>query len=441
MPVVVGTRVVLPAGIGPAAIRIDDGIITDIGPWEAGRAGDGVIDAGALLVSPGIVDTHVHINEPGRTEWEGFETATRAAAAGGVTTVVDMPLNSVPATTSVAALEAKRQAAARGTHVDVGFWGGVVPGQGAQIAPLLAAGVRGFKCFLSPSGVPEFDCVSERHLREAMPLMRCAGRVPLLVHAEDPTHLQALSGDPRAYASYLASRPVAAEVRAIELMARLALEFDQPVHVVHVSSADGAAVIARLRAAGVPISAETCQHYLTFEAAQIPAGATAFKCAPPIRDARHREALWQALRDGALQMMATDHSPAPPGLKQTATGNFSAAWGGIASLQLALSAAWTEASSRGFDATHLAAWLSAGPAALAGLDRRKGAIAVGRDADLVFWDPDARFTVAGASLAHRHPLTPYEGRELAGAVRATYLRGECVWRDGQLVRPSHGRLI
>ncbi len=444
-------RVVLPDAQRPASIHIESGTIVRVGPYDEVSAGAEILDAGDLVVSPGIVDTHVHVNEPGRTEWEGFDTATRAAAAGGVTTIVDMPLNSVPATTSVEGLRAKRHAAI-GCHVDVGFWGGVVPGNAPSLDVLVNAGVRGFKCFLAPSGVDEFPAVDERDLREALPVL-ARRHVPLLVHAESPRVIDAVAQDGAraarqdSYATYLATRPPAAEVDAIRLMIRLAAEFDVRTHIVHVAAAEAVEEIARARADGVPITAETCPHYLTFAADEVPDGATAFKCAPPIREAPHRAALWDGLRRGVLDLVVTDHSPAPPALK--GPGDFLRAWGGIASLELSLAAVWTAARafSRGRESRleavtplDLARWMSAAPAALAGVDR-KGAIAVGRDADLIVWDPDASFTVDASALQQRHKLSPYAGRRLTGVVRTTIVRGQRVWDAGQLGQAGAGRLV
>jgi len=424
------TRVVLPEIERAASIQIENGIITSIDdlPVHPGQADrNEILDVGDLVVSPGIVDTHVHVNEPGRTEWEGFDTATRAAAAGGVTTIVDMPLNSIPATTTVAALEAKRRAAAGLCRVDVGFWGGVVPGNADQLEPLVAAGVRGFKCFLVPSGVDEFPAVGENDLRRAMPILSRLS-VPLLVHAESPAFIRPPEGGSRVdrYDVYLATRPPEAEVDAIRMMVGLSKEFGTRIHIVHVASADAAIEIGRAKADGVSITAETCPHYLTFAADEIQDGATEFKCAPPIRESTHRTLLWNALQRGALDMVATDHSPAPPALK--CPGDFIRAWGGIASLELSLSATWTAAAGQsGVDHCVLARWMSDQPAKLAGLDRRKGRIAVGHDADLVIWNPAAPHTVDASRLQQRHKLTPYAGRRLLGRVVTTFLRGRRVW--------------
>jgi len=445
--VVRSNRVILPEGERAAALHIRDGVIERILAFGSeDPTGAKVFNVPDLVVSPGLVDTHVHINEPGRSEWEGFDTATRAAAAGGVTTLVDMPLNSVPATTTVSALRAKLEAARAQCHVDVGFWGGVVPGNTADLEPLIDAGVRGFKCFLVPSGVDEFPAVTEADLRLALPILARRG-VPLLVHAEDPSSITEPTGP--AYRAYLASRPASSELEAIRLLIRLAGEFQTRVHVVHVSSAEGVEAIAGARAAWVPITAETCPHYLTFAAEEIPDGATPFKCAPPIRQAVHRRALWDGLASGALDLIATDHSPAPAALKTP--GDFVHAWGGIASLELSLPATWTSlktqlpastvARSELTPFADLARWMSAAPAALAGLGDRKGRLAEGLDADLVVWDPDQEFVVDETRLHQRHKLTPYAGRSLFGTVLTTFVRGERTWDKNRLVRAYGGRQL
>lgn len=437
-----GERVVLPEGIRAATLAIVDGRIADVLPYAHPQSADVTIDAGALVVMPGIVDTHVHINEPGRTAWEGFDTATRSAAAGGITTLVDMPLNSIPATTTIAGFAAKRRAAAGQCHVDVGFWGGLVPGNAPELAALGRAGVLGFKCFLSPSGVEEFEHVSEADLRAAMPALAATG-LPLLVHAELPERLRAVQpgADPARYSSWLATRPPEAEEAAVALLIALAREFGVHLHVVHVAAAGAVALLKDARAAGVRVTAESCPHYLAFCAEEIPDRAVEFKCAPPIRDTHHRDALWEGLRDGVLDLVATDHSPAPPDVKQLADGDFLAAWGGIASLQLSLPAVWTAAMVRGFTVEDVSRWLSTAPARLAGLDQVKGRIAPGADADLVFWDPDAQFVVQADVLEHRHKATPYAGRHLRGRVRRTILRGTTVYEDGRLTRSGGGRLL
>jgi allantoinase len=433
-----GRRVVLPDGERPASIRVVDGRVASIRDFEQIDAGVELIDYGNLVISPGLVDSHVHINEPGRTEWEGFDTATRAAAAGGVTTVVDMPLNSIPATTSVTALLAKRAAGRGQCHVDVACWGGVVPDNEREIEPLVDAGVRGFKCFLVPSGVDEFEHVDAGVLGHVLPVLARRG-VPLLVHAELPARLVSHRGDAAVYRDYEATRPPAAEVGAIEMMAGLSRDSGATVHIVHVSSAGGVEAIAAAQASGARLSGETCPHYLTLVDDEIPDGATEFKCAPPIRSQRDRDALWRGLETRTLALIASDHSPAPPSIK--IPGDFVRAWGGIASLELGLSVVWTRARDRGATAVDLARWMSAAPAALAGLSGRKGSIAIGADADLVVWDPDAEFTVTNAALQQRHKLTPYAGRRLRGAVRATFLRGERVWDDGHLAHAALGHML
>lgn len=402
-----------------------------MGEWDGLPPDVPVIDSGEAVVMPGLVDTHVHVNEPGRTDWEGFETATRAAAAGGITTLVDMPLNSIPATTTREALRAKREAASGKCRVDVGFWGGVVPGNSEEIAGLVEDGVLGFKSFLVPSGVEEFQHVTEADLREAMP--RLNGAV-LLVHAELPGPLKTCEGD--RHDDWLRSRPDAAETEAIALLVRLSRELGARVHVVHLATAEALPLLREARR-DLPITVETCPHYLTFAAEEIPDGALAFKCAPPIRSRENRELLWEALREGLIDLVATDHSPSPPELK---TGGFRQAWGGIASLQLALPAVWTGARDRGFSLPDLARWMSGNPARLAGL-ANKGAIRPGCDADLVIWEPETSIRVDPEALQHRHKLTPYAGLLLHGVVRRTLLRGETVYHDGDFPGPPAGRLL
>ncbi|MDB4906029.1 MAG: allantoinase [Gemmatimonadetes bacterium] len=423
MPRVIrSTRVLLPDGLRAASLHLADGIIARVAAWDdlGGAPAEAVHDAGDHVVMAGIVDTHVHVNEPGRTEWEGFATATRAARAGGVTTLLDMPLNSIPATTSLAGLEAKQAAAAGQCVVNVGFLGGVIPGNVHELEPLANAGVFAFKAFMVPSGVDEFPGCTEADLRAAFPTLARLGK-PLMAHAEDPSRILPPSGNGD-YATYLASRPVAAEVAAIEMLVRLVEWMPLHVHVVHVSSAEGADVIRRAKAAGLPITAETCPHYLTWSSEDIPAGATEYKCAPPLREARHREALWDALMDGTLDMIVSDHSPCPPAMKAS-EGDFFAAWGGIASLQLGLPAVWTGASARGASVHHLSRWMCEAPARLAGLSSRKGSIAPGLDADFVAWNPEEEQVVHAARLEHRHKLTPYAGRRLRGVVSASYIGG------------------
>jgi allantoinase len=420
-------RVVTATGLRSASVHVSraTGRIERVARWDEVPAGAELVDGGDAILMPGVIDSHVHVNEPGRSEWEGFATATRAAALGGVTTICDMPLNSIPATTTVAALEAKR-AAAREALVHVEYIGGVIPGNAGELAALAAAGVCAFKCFLSPSGVDEFPHVTEDDLREAFPVLATLGRT-LMVHAEHPGFLvpPEPGEDPRRHATWLATRPVEAEHEAIRLLLRLMERWEVPVHVVHLSSASSLELIRLARARGLPISVETCPHYLTFAADEVPDGATEYKCAPPIRGAPEREALWYVLIAGELDLVASDHSPCPPAMKGT-DGGFLAAWGGIASLQLALPAVWTGARARGVPPERLAQWMCEGPARIVRLAERKGTIDEGFDADLVLWDPEARFTVDPARLAHRHAVTPYAGRELYGVVRGTWVGGRAV---------------
>src|SRR5580704_10078357 len=444
--VVRGKRVVTPEGERAAAIHIRGGAIVAVGEFGDIAGGCPVYEAGESVVMAGIVDTHVHINEPGRTEWEGFSTATRAAAAGGVTTLIEMPLNSIPATTSAAAYREKLAAAAGKLWVDAGFWGGVVPGNAAQIRAMWEAGVFGFKCFLTPSGVEEFANVTEADLRAALPEL-AACDAPLLVHAELPGAIEeavgalAKSATARRYATWLATRPRRVEDEAIALMLRLSREFKARVHIVHLSSSDAISQLREAKAAGLRLTVETCPHYLTFVAEEIEDGATELKCAPPIRERENRERLWGALGDGTIDLVATDHSPCPPAMKLREEGDFLRAWGGIASLQLSLPAVWTEARSRGYSVARLAEWLCAAPARVAGLGGKKGMIARGCDADLVIWNPDAKFRVEAATLHHRHKLTPYAGRELQGAVETTFLRGRKIFERGEFATAPIGHIL
>lgn len=444
--VVRGRRVVTRRGERPGALVVREGRIEALlAPDAALPAARLQVDAGELPVLPGLVDTHVHANEPGRTGWEGFATATDAAAAGGITTVVEMPLNASPPTTTPEALAVKVEALRGQARVDVGLWGGVVPGNRGALVPLLEAGVLGFKAFLVDSGVDDFPAVGEAELRAAMTVLAGAG-APLLAHAELPRPIEAARGpasalSPRRHEAWLASRPPEAEVEAVELLLRLCRETGCAVHVVHVSAAEALAPLAAARREHLPVSAETCPHYLTFAAAEIPEGATAFKCAPPIRAEANRERLWGALGDGLLDLVVSDHSPCPPELKEAGRGDFFEAWGGIASLELSASAIWTGAVRRGFGVEELVRWMAAAPARLAGLDRRKGALAPGWDGDVVVWDPDAEWTVEPTALRQRHPITPYAGRSLRGRARDVFVRGVPVLRDGELTPERPGRWL
>jgi allantoinase len=441
-----GKRVITPEGERAAAIDIRSGVIAGISEYDDIRAGCEVFDAGDLVVMPGLVDTHVHINEPGRAEWEGFITATRAAAAGGVTTLIEMPLNSIPATTTLAGFQEKLRAASGKLFVDVGFWGGLVPGNAAEVAALWAAGCFGFKCFLVDSGVPEFPRVTETDLREGLSELAKIP-APLLAHAELPGPIEAAlkrrapDADGRSYMTWLDSRPRAAENEAIALLLRLGAEYGVHIHIVHLSSSDAIPQILKAKQNPTQVSVETCPHYLTFIAEEILDGATECKCAPPIRERENRERLWAGLGDGTINMIATDHSPCPPAMKQEESGDFLSAWGGIASLQLSLPAVWTEARARGYSLRHIMNWMCEAPARLAGLEKKKGTIAIGHDADLVIWNPDAAFRVDPAQLHHRHKLTPYAGRELTGIVETTFLRGQKIFERGGFCPPPAGRVL
>ncbi|HUP49222.1 MAG TPA: allantoinase AllB [Thermoanaerobaculia bacterium] len=432
MPVIRSRNVVTPEGVRPAAVEFGPAI-ERVGRWDEAPL---AIDYGELVIMPGLVDSHVHVNEPGRTEWEGFATATRAAAAGGITTIVDMPLNSIPATTTLAALQAKVRALDGQCRVDVALWGGVVPGNTSELRPMLAAGARGFKCFLVPSGVDEFPHVGPNELREAARELAPTG-APLLVHAELPGPIEAAAADaagadPEEYSTYLRSRPPAAEDAAIALLRDVCAETGARIHVVHLSSAGALEIIRAAQAEGLPLTAETTPHYLHFEAEAIQRGRCEFKCAPPIRERENRERLWRGLAAGTIGLVVSDHSPCTPELKR---GDFSTAWGGIASLQFVLPVVWTEAGKRGFGLEDLVRWLCEGPARLAGLEQ-KGAIAPGRDADFAIWSPEEQFVVDENMIEHRHKVTPYRGETLQGVVRETWVRGKKVYANGHGVIPS-----
>ncbi len=436
-------RVVTPKEVLDAAVLVSgEKIVAVVAPGDIPSTCP-VEDVFERVVLPGLVDAHVHINEPGRTEWEGFETATRAAAAGGITSLFDMPLNSSPVTTTTEALDLKLQAARGKLHVDCGFYGGVVPGVRGQIEPLAGAGVAGFKAFLCHSGIDEFPNVNESDLRSAMAELARIG-LPLLVHAElAPAEAQpgipATVAEARSYARYLASRPRAWEDEAIRLLIGLCRDTGCRVHIVHLSSADALPMIDRARNEGLPLFVETCPHYLVFAAEEIPDGDPRYKCAPPIRERENRERLWEGLLQGLIDTIGSDHSPAPRGLKQLESGDLVRAWGGIASLQVALPAVWTEAGRRGTPIQSVAGWMARRPAELLGFSDCKGEIAAGCDADMVIFDADASFTVQATALHDRHRVTPYEGHTLTGRVETTYLRGAPVFQSGSFATPGRGR--
>ncbi|MGW3728034.1 allantoinase AllB [Streptomyces sp. NPDC000851] len=430
------TRVITPEGTRAASVAVAGGRIAAVLPYDAPVGGVRVEDVGDHVLLPGLVDTHVHVNDPGRTEWEGFWTATRAAAAGGITTLVDMPLNSLPPTTTVENLRTKQKAAADKAHIDVGFWGGALPGNVKDLRPLHDAGVFGFKAFLSPSGVDEFPHLDHEQLARSLAEIAAFDGL-LIVHAEDPHHLAAApqQGGPK-YAHFLASRPRDAEDTAIAHLIAQAGRLHARVHVLHLSSGDALPLIAEARAEGVRLTVETCPHYLTLTAEEVPDGASEFKCCPPIREAANQDLLWQALADGTIDCVVTDHSPSTADLK---TDDFATAWGGISGLQLSLAAVWTEARKRGHTLEDVVRWMSTRTAELVGLGH-KGAIEAGRDADFAVLAPDETFTVDPAALQHRNRVTAYAGKTLSGVVKSTWLRGERIVADGEFTAPK-GRLL
>jgi allantoinase len=428
-------RVVTPEGIRAAALLVDGGQIVDVLARDRIPGEAEAEDFGNLAVLPGLVDSHVHINDPGRADWEGFETATRAAAAGGYTLLVDMPLNCLPSTTSVAALEAKREAALGRCRVDWRTWGGVVANNQCDIEGLAAAGVPGFKCFLVHPGIEDFAMVTEQHLRAALPHVVRTG-LPLLVHAELPGPIDSatrrLAGaDWSCYQTYLNSRPEEAELSAIQLLLSLCREYEFRLHIVHLSASSALPLLRAARSEGLPVSVETCPHYLHLNSETISKGATLFKCAPPIRNRENCERLWQGLRDETIDLVATDHSPCPLKMKRLAEGNFGSAWGGIASLSVALPVMYSGASARGFTLSDVARWMAEAPAKLAGCLTRKGRLAAGYDADFAVFDTEEEFVVRDEHLYYRHPVSPYLGEKLRGVVKATYVRGRMVFRDGK----------
>jgi allantoinase len=438
-------RIVTPQGIHAGALLVEGETIRAIVERAEVPTDAAVTDFSESAILPGLVDSHVHINEPGRTEWEGFATGTRAAAAGGYTLIVDMPLNCLPPTTTVEALEAKRACAQKSSLVDWALWGGVVSDNQQHIESLASAGVPGFKCFLVDPGIDGFTMVSEQQLRDAVPHVAKTG-LPFLVHAELPGPIEAATrelahADWRRYDTYLRSRPDEAELAAIELLLSLCREFHSRLHIVHLSTSKALDVLRCAKSEGLPVTVETCPHYLYFSAEQIADGSTLCKCAPPIRSDANREQLWQALREGVINFVVTDHSPCPPQMKRLEEENFRTAWGGIASLSIALPVVWTEARRRGFALNDIAKWMAENPAQLAGCGDRKGKIAERFDADFVVFDCDSEFTLTEDRLHHRHPISPYLGHRFAGVVKQTYLRGSRIFKDGEFPAKPAGREV
>ena len=436
-------RVVTPDGVRPATLLVEGEVIRDVVTSEQGPSQAVTLDFEDTVILPGLVDSHVHINDPGRTEWEGFETATRAAAAGGYTLLVDMPLNCVPSTTTSVALEKKREAAKGRCHVDWMAWGGVVADNQGAIEPLAASGVPGFKCFLIHPGIDSFSMVTEAELRAALPAIARTG-LPLLVHAELPGPVDSATenladADWSCYRTYLQSRPEEAEVLAIRMLLSLCREYHFRLHIVHLSASSALSELRAARSEGLPVSVETCPHYLHFVAEAIPDGSTLHKCAPPIRNRENCEKLWKALREGTIDLVASDHSPCPPEMKRLAEGNFRNAWGGIASLSVALPVMYTESCRRGFALSDIARWMSEGPAKLACCDGRKGRIAAGYDADFIVFDTEREFIVTKEQLHYRHPVSLYLGEKLRGVVKATYVRGTPVFDEGKFSGKPVGR--
>lgn len=441
MPVTViqSDQAITPEGIQKAIVIIEDGKIIDVLTGQYEFAGQ-IIDVGNKVLMAGIIDPHVHINEPGRTDWEGFDTATKSAITGGITMLVDMPLNSIPVTTTAKAFEEKLGATRKKLHTNVGFWGGVIPGNEKQIELLINKGVLGFKAFLVHSGIDEFPNVTEMDLRKTMPTI-AKHNLPLLVHCELEDNLKPKIQTPKSYKEYLNSRPKTWEDNAIALMIRLCEEYNCRTHIVHLSSADSIEQIAKAKQKGLPLTVETSQHYLYFNAEGIPDGQTEFKCAPPIREKENNEKLWQALKDGIIDFVATDHSPAPPKLKELESGDFMKAWGGISSLQFALPVLWTAAKEHDCSLMNISKWLSENPAKLVGLESRKGKIKKGYDADLVVWDPDVSFTVSNDIIQHKHKVTPYLNEQLSGVVEQSYLAGEKIFERVKSLLLDKGKII
>jgi allantoinase len=436
-------RVITPAGMEEATVMIENGKITKIDQGPLTKGGTVVEDLGDLVIMPGLIDSHVHINEPGRTEWEGFNTATRAAAAGGITTLVDMPLNSTPVTTNVVSFNAKLKAALGSIHVNCGFYGGLVPESYSDLEGLVNAGVLGIKAFLTHSGIDDFPNVSVHDLERALPLLKKSNST-LLVHAElDVPHddLALLEKNPTSYQAYLRSRPRSWEDHAIKILIDLSEKYNARIHIVHLSSSNSIRPLKTAIGKGIPVSVETCPHYLVFNAENIAERQTQFKCAPPIRESENNDKLWEAIRDGLISFIVTDHSPALPSLKELASGDFRKAWGGIAGLQFSLPAFWMEAERRRFSLPDVARLLSGNVAKFLQLDARKGTLAPGYDADLLIWNPEKYFMVRPECIEHKHKVTPYAGLNLKGVVERTYVNGNLVFNGGQFLAMNKGEVI
>lgn len=434
------SRVLTPSGIKQAIVVMENGLIADLLDYSA-QPDITTEDYGDLIIMPGLVDTHVHINEPGRTEWEGFETATKSAAAGGITMLVDMPLNSSPVTVNISALNEKTEASKNKLYTDCGFYGGVTPENISDLEGLIKQGVLGLKAFMIDSGIDDFPAVKEEDLRKALKIIS-RFNIPLLVHAEMDCGFEKDAGyDKCSFGSFLSTRPEEWENKAVAVLIKLCREFDSRIHIVHLSSSRSLDMIREAKKEGLKLTTETCPHYLYFSSEEIQRGDTRFKCTPPIRDSANREKLWSAVKEGVIDFIVSDHSPCDPVLKCSEEGDFEKAWGGIAGLQSGLSIVWTEAVKRGFSIEDVSKLMSRNTAAFIGLENRKGKIDIGFDADLIVFDPLKKFTVKGNELFHRHKITPYEGREFSGVVEATYLRGNKIFYNGEITIPPSGIVI
>lgn len=436
-------RVLIDGVLVPATILIENGKISSIKEGLFAFPDTDVRNCGTDVISPGLIDSHVHINEPGRTQWEGFDTATRSAAAGGITTLVDMPLNSSPVTTTLEAFKNKINIAKDKIHVNVGFWGGIVPGNNSELAPMIEAGVLGIKAFTTHSGIDEFPNVREADLDEGMKII-APYNVPLLVHAElDSEHAgqQGLKEAPFSYMSWLASRPKSWEDEAIKMMIKLSKSTKCRTHIVHLSSSNSISGLKNAIENGIDISVETCPQYLFFNAEEIPDNDPRYKCAPPIREKENNDKLWGAVKDGLISFIVTDHSPAPPEIKELKSGNIAKAWGGISSLELSLPAIWTKAREKGFQIQDMARLMSENVAEFLSLDKKKGKIKKGMDADIMIWDPEESFTVDQAEVHYRHKISPYHGQKLYGVIKTTILNGSVIYDNGNFLSLRQGKLI